>query len=66
MIGTMALALATGASLKDAVRLANYAAGIVVGKMGTATVTPEELAEVIKERVNRREKKGLILAKNVG
>ena len=48
VIGTMALALATGASLKDAVRLANYAAGIVVGKMGTATVTPEELAEVIK------------------
>jgi len=49
VIGTMALALATGASFEDAVRLANYAAGVVVGKMGTATVTPDELATVIKK-----------------
>lgn len=49
VIGTMALALAIGASVKDAARLANYAAGIVVGKMGTATVTREELIKVIKK-----------------
>jgi D-beta-D-heptose 7-phosphate kinase/D-beta-D-heptose 1-phosphate adenosyltransferase len=30
--------------LADAVRAANVAAGIVVGKLGTAVVTPEELA----------------------
>ncbi|NWG04697.1 MAG: D-glycero-beta-D-manno-heptose-7-phosphate kinase [Syntrophaceae bacterium] len=50
VIGTMALALAAGASIKRAAGLANYAAGIVVGKMGTATATQKELVEVIKER----------------
>jgi D-glycero-beta-D-manno-heptose-7-phosphate kinase len=43
VIGTMALALAAGATLADAARLANRAAGIVVGKFGPATVTIEEL-----------------------
>jgi bifunctional ADP-heptose synthase (sugar kinase/adenylyltransferase) len=32
--------------------VANYAAGIVVGKVGTATVTPEELKKAISERVH--------------
>jgi rfaE bifunctional protein kinase chain/domain len=52
VIGTMALALGTGANVKvkDAASLANYAAGIVVGKVGTATATLEELRKVIKER----------------
>ena len=35
--------LAQGASLPDAMRVANQAAGIVVGKLGTAVVIPEEL-----------------------
>lgn len=43
VIATLAVALASGASMKDAVRLANRAAGIVVGKFGTATVSPKEL-----------------------
>jgi D-glycero-beta-D-manno-heptose-7-phosphate kinase len=43
VIGTLALALAAGASLADAARLANRAAGIVVGKFGPAVVTIEEL-----------------------
>jgi D-beta-D-heptose 7-phosphate kinase/D-beta-D-heptose 1-phosphate adenosyltransferase len=43
VIATMTLALATGASLVDAARLANRAAGIVVGKFGPATVTIDEL-----------------------
>ncbi|MBF0431213.1 MAG: bifunctional heptose 7-phosphate kinase/heptose 1-phosphate adenyltransferase [Fibrobacteria bacterium] len=38
-----ALGLASGLSHNSAVRLANKAAGIVVGKMGTAVVTPDEL-----------------------
>jgi D-beta-D-heptose 7-phosphate kinase/D-beta-D-heptose 1-phosphate adenosyltransferase len=46
VIATMALALAAGASLADAARLANRAAGIVVGKFGPATVTVEELLEL--------------------
>ena len=43
VIATMTLALAAGASLVDAARLANRAAGIVVGKFGPATVTIDEL-----------------------
>ena len=43
VIGTMALGLAAGGSLVDAARLANRAAGIVVGKFGPATVSREEL-----------------------
>jgi rfaE bifunctional protein kinase chain/domain len=49
VIGTMALALAAGAGIKDAARLANHAAGIVVGKMGTATVNQAELIKLIRE-----------------
>ena len=41
--GVLGLALATATSYFDAVRLANVAAGIVVGKHGTATLSPEEL-----------------------
>jgi len=43
VIATLAVAMAGGSSMKDAVRLANRAAGIVVGKFGTAVVTPKEL-----------------------
>jgi bifunctional ADP-heptose synthase (sugar kinase/adenylyltransferase) len=43
VIATLAVALASGARMKEAVQLANRAAGIVVGKFGTAVVTPEEL-----------------------
>jgi D-glycero-beta-D-manno-heptose-7-phosphate kinase len=43
VIGTMALALAAGGTLLDSARLANRAAGIVVGKFGPSTVTVEEL-----------------------
>jgi D-beta-D-heptose 7-phosphate kinase/D-beta-D-heptose 1-phosphate adenosyltransferase len=43
VVATLALALANGASLSDAARLANRAAGIVVGKFGAAVVTRDEL-----------------------
>jgi len=43
VISTLALASAAGASLEDAALVANFAAGIVVGKLGTATLTREEL-----------------------
>lgn len=45
VVATLALALASGASLSDAARLANRAAGIVVGKFGAATVTKDELGQ---------------------
>ena len=52
VIGTMALALGTGidVNVNEAASLANYAAGIVVGKVGTATATLEELRKAIKGR----------------
>ena len=43
VVATLALALAVGATLIEAAVLANHAAGIVVGRFGPATVTPEEL-----------------------
>ncbi len=48
VIGTLALALATGASLRDSAILANQAAGIVVGMVGTATVTAAQLTEALR------------------
>jgi D-glycero-beta-D-manno-heptose-7-phosphate kinase len=44
VVAVLATALGAGAGLEDAARLANRAAGIVVGKVGTATVEPAELA----------------------
>lgn len=43
VIATASLALLSGASILEAAILANAAAGVVVGKIGTATVTPDEL-----------------------
>lgn len=43
VIATLSLALAAGGAIEDAVILANFAASVVVGKLGTATVTQGEL-----------------------
>jgi rfaE bifunctional protein kinase chain/domain len=48
VIGALTLAMASGASMADAARIANYAAGIVVGIVGTATVMPEVLMRRIR------------------
>ena len=45
VIATLGVALASGMAMDNAVRMANRAAGIVVGKFGTATVTSSELIE---------------------
>jgi rfaE bifunctional protein kinase chain/domain len=47
VIATFTLALAAGASYAEAAKLANYGGGIVVMKMGTATVSNEELRHAI-------------------
>lgn len=47
VIAILGLALAGGAKMIDAVTLANAAAGIVVSKVGTASVTPEELLNAL-------------------
>jgi len=49
VLATCALALGVGATLEEATVLANHAAGVVVGKVGTATVSPAELHAALHE-----------------
>ena len=53
VISAMTLALAAKADLLSAAEIANFAAGIVVGKLGTATTNPQELEEVVKDFYNK-------------
>jgi rfaE bifunctional protein kinase chain/domain len=56
VIATMTLAIAAGGSFYEAARLANYAAGLVVMKRGTATVSPDELrAAIAKDHAATRD-----------
>ena len=48
VIATLALALAAGGSLAESAALANAAASVVVGKLGTAQATPPELLQVLR------------------
>ncbi len=56
VISVLTLAMASGAPVKEAAMLANIAAGIVVGEVGTATVKAGELEEAVKNgiRIKRR------------
>jgi D-glycero-beta-D-manno-heptose-7-phosphate kinase len=59
VIATMALAMAAGATLSEAAVLANCAAGVVVGKVGTAQASPAEvLAAVRLAARGRRARRG--------
>jgi D-beta-D-heptose 7-phosphate kinase/D-beta-D-heptose 1-phosphate adenosyltransferase len=49
-LAALVLALAAKASLVTAAHFANAAAGVVVGKLGTATVTPAELKAYVSHR----------------
>jgi D-beta-D-heptose 7-phosphate kinase/D-beta-D-heptose 1-phosphate adenosyltransferase len=48
VIATLALAVCAGAGLAEAAALANYAAGVVVAKLGTATASPEEVLAAVE------------------
>jgi rfaE bifunctional protein kinase chain/domain len=48
VIATLALAQAAGISLLDSCMLANFAAGVVVGQVGAASVSPPELEEAVR------------------
>ena len=48
VVATIMLALAAGASLYEAARIANYAGGLVVMKRGTATVSADELTHAVR------------------
>lgn len=54
VMATLTLALAAGASMADAARLANYAGGLVVMKRGTATVSARELASAVTRDLGGR------------
>jgi D-beta-D-heptose 7-phosphate kinase/D-beta-D-heptose 1-phosphate adenosyltransferase len=56
VISTLTLGLVAGLSMLESAVLANIAAGLVVGKLGTASVTPEELISRISDlpRIARR------------
>jgi D-glycero-beta-D-manno-heptose-7-phosphate kinase len=54
VIATLAVMLASGADMPDAVRIANRAAGVVVGKLGTAVVTREEIIRDLGETRNEK------------
>jgi rfaE bifunctional protein kinase chain/domain len=59
----MGAALAAGGSIRESAQLANYAAGVEVGKPGVATVSPEEVLAVHEERydqIGRFRRGGLI------
>jgi len=49
VLAGFALAMAAGATVRDAAILGNAAAGVVVGKLGTACVTPPELLAAVRE-----------------
>ncbi len=49
VIGTLAAAMASGATMQEAMILANHAAGIVVGKVGTAMCSAEELKKDLEK-----------------
>jgi rfaE bifunctional protein kinase chain/domain len=55
VIGTFALALAAGATPLEAALLADYAGGVVVMKMGTATLTPDDLRSAVRNDPAPRE-----------
>ena len=50
VISAFTLAMAAGASMTDAAKISNFAAGIVVGVVGTAAVAPEELKRKIEAK----------------
>lgn len=52
VVATLALGLASGCSMPEAADLANHAAGIAVGKVGTAAVTAAELCEALQAELS--------------
>jgi len=56
LLAVAALALAGGGTLEEAALPANLAAGVVVGKVGTATVSRRELAQAVDAAPRARRK----------
>ena len=63
VIATLSAGLSAGMSLTDATRLANLAAGLVVGKLGTATIAPAELVYALQG--SRAQRRGVVAAEEL-
>jgi D-beta-D-heptose 7-phosphate kinase/D-beta-D-heptose 1-phosphate adenosyltransferase len=59
VISVLTLALAAGASAQEAAMLSNYAAGIVVGEVGTATLKASELEDAVRNGIRAKSKRGI-------
>jgi D-beta-D-heptose 7-phosphate kinase/D-beta-D-heptose 1-phosphate adenosyltransferase len=57
VISVLTMALAAGADVKQAAALSNYAAGIVVGEVGTATLKSSDLEDAVRNGVRSKSKK---------
>ncbi len=51
VIATLTVAAASGASMKDSAYIANIAAGLAIGKMGTAQITLDEIKSAISSKI---------------
>jgi D-beta-D-heptose 7-phosphate kinase/D-beta-D-heptose 1-phosphate adenosyltransferase len=49
VLATCALALGAGGTLEEATVLANHAAGVVVGRVGTVAITADELRTALRQ-----------------
>jgi rfaE bifunctional protein kinase chain/domain len=57
VISVLTMALAAGADMKQAAALSNYAAGIVVGEVGTATLKSSDLEDAVRHGIRPKNKK---------
>ena len=64
VISILGLALAAGAGYEESAAIANAAAGIVVGKVGTATASPEELALALKKQYRKPDRTRILPGKD--
>jgi len=58
VISVLTMAMAVGANPKEAAVLSNYAAGIVVGEVGTATLKAPELEDAVRNGIRTKTKRG--------
>jgi D-glycero-beta-D-manno-heptose-7-phosphate kinase len=58
VIGTLAAFVAAGASVREAAMLANIAASVVVGEVGTSPITSEKLLHAVRARERERDAEG--------
>jgi D-beta-D-heptose 7-phosphate kinase / D-beta-D-heptose 1-phosphate adenosyltransferase len=65
VIATISAAVAAGLHLHDAIRLANLAAGIVIGKLGTVPISRDELLAALESRKEKPEQEKICSAETL-